>query len=316
MAARSDRSGLPSNETDRRLAQRDHPDFLYVDPPLTRVEQWRQALTVRWGAVRHAAVLAGRIQWVLTFTLAPLLAFGMGQVSLVSPLVNTLAIPVMGAVGTPLTLAFAVAFLLAPQTAITAWLGAAAHGVLATAMVPATLMAQWQYASWPVAAAAAQPSLIALAIAGAYYALLPRGLPWRRLAWGLMLPVLLIKPGTLRPGEWRLVALDIGQGGAVVVLTTRHTVVFDTGLMFSDGSDSGGRVIAPYLLSVGRRQVDRLIISNRHADHYGGIPGLLAALPVKHVPCSLRFKCCQAEHGTRRTFSGVSSLCGRRELGL
>ena len=287
MSLTVDPTGVRECDRGRAPSHRDHPDFLYIDPPPTRAAQWRAAMAARWEKARQAIIQAARIQWVLTLSLAPLLAFGMGSVSLVSPLANALAIPVMGALGTPLTLAFAVACLLAPHMTITSWLATSAHAVLAATMVPVAWLAQREHAAWPVAAG--MTSLTILALAGVFYALLPRGLPLRRTAWLLVLPLLLVRPATMRPGEWRLVALDIGQGGAVVVMTARHTVVFDSGLAFGDGSDSGGRVIAPYLLAQGRNQVDRLIVSHRHADHYGGLPGLLDAVSVRlaHAPYDL-----------------------------
>ena len=282
-----DSTGVRAGKRVRDLSYRDRPDFLYVDPPLTRAAQWHATMAARWEKARQALIQAGRIQWVITLSLAPLLAAGMGNVSLVSPLANALAIPVMGALGTPLTLAFAVACLLAPQAIITTWLGTSAHALLATTMAPVTWLAQRDHAAWPVAAETT--SLTILALVGVFYALLPRGLPLRRTAWLLVLPLLLVKPAAMRAGEWRLVALDIGQGGAVIVKTARHTVVFDTGLAFGDGSDSGARVIAPYLMAQGRHYVDRLIVSHRHADHYGGVAGLLDAVPVRlaHAPFDL-----------------------------
>ncbi|ETH19051.1 IS481 family transposase [Bordetella pertussis] len=79
---------------------------------------------------------------------------------------------------------------------------------------------------------------------------------------------------------WTLTALDVGQGGAVVLETARHVLLFDTGPRHGDASDAGERVIAPFLWARGYRHIDTLVVSHADLDHTGGLRSVLAALPV------------------------------------
>ena len=72
-------------------------------------------------------------------------------------------------------------------------------------------------------------------------------------AWGCLtfLPLLAWTP--VRPGVGRFDAnvIDVGQGLAVHVQTARHDLLFDTGPQYTPESDSGERVIHPFLRAVG-----------------------------------------------------------------
>ena len=74
--------------------------------------------------------------------------------------------------------------------------------------------------------------------------------------------------------------LDIGQGTAAVVRTANHTLVYDTGPRWTDTSDTGSRLIAPYLRATGSARIDGLVVSHLDIDHSGGAKSLLNAVPV------------------------------------
>ncbi|WP_154393414.1 MBL fold metallo-hydrolase, partial [Bordetella pertussis] len=92
--------------------------------------------------------------------------------------------------------------------------------------------------------------------------------------------LLVWRPERPPPGYWTLTALDVGQGGAVVLETARHVLLFDTGPRHGDASDAGERVIAPFLWARGYRHIDTLVVSHADLDHTGGLRSVLAALPV------------------------------------
>ncbi|MGE4340816.1 MAG: ComEC/Rec2 family competence protein, partial [Pigmentiphaga sp.] len=117
-------------------------------------------------------------------------------------------------------------------------------------------------------------------LAGCVYAVLPAGLPARWLGWTLLLPLFFYQPARPRDGEWRLVALDVGQGSAIVLETRHHVVVFDTGPPLGRESDAGDRVVWPHLRARGWRQVDDLVVSHGDSDHAGGVASLLRRVPV------------------------------------
>jgi competence protein ComEC len=221
------------------------------------------------------------VQMAITLGLVPLLAFLMHQVSLVSPLVNVYAIPIVSFVVTPLALACAM-FGTVPGLQ---WLAKAAgvmgHAVFEAMMIPVRWMSETSWAVLDVAAAPL-PWLI-LAVGGVIWAVQPAGLPGRWAGWLLMLPMLCSRPDRPAPGYWTLAALDVGQGSAIVIETATKVWLFDTGPNARQGTDAGERVVVPYLRARGHRHLDGLIVSHADMDHSGGLTSVLSALPVERT---------------------------------
>jgi competence protein ComEC len=84
-----------------------------------------------------------------------------------------------------------------------------------------------------------------------------------------------------------VLAVDVGQGSAVLVRTQHHLMVYDTGPRYSRESDAGQRVLLPLLQARGETRIDRLVLSHRDADHVGGASALLKHLPVGDLLSSL-----------------------------
>lgn len=235
----------------------------------------------------------GRAQWAMSLGLLPLLLALFQQFSLVSPLANALAIPLVSFVITPLVLLAAVPgleFLLHP-----------AHVVLSALMWLMHWLAALPYAAWQQAAAPWY--LVLLAAWGAVWLLLPRGMPGRWLGMLPLLALMLWTPPRPAAGDLHVTVLDVGQGLAVHVQTAQHDLLFDSGPAFSAEADSGNRIILPYLRAAGVGQLDVLVITHADADHSGGAESVvegvavaqmlssvpfenrLAALPVAQQPC-------------------------------
>ncbi len=212
--------------------------------------------------------------------LAPLL-FWMGEVSLLGPLVNLPAIPLVGFCVVPLCLlaVFSMAF----------------SEVLAGGLLQ---LASWllQILLWGLNEAVAlgsghavlergAPSGLTLALlaAGSLLALLPRGFPGRPLAVLLMLPLLFTPARAPRQDLLRLHVLDVGQGLAVVVQTRRHALIYDTGASFSPDASMGDRVVLPVLQRMNVGKLDAVVLSHSDDDHSGGFAAVAAALPVDRV---------------------------------
>ena len=219
-----------------------------------------------------------RTQGAITLGLTPLLAFLVYQVSLGSPLANAIAVPVVGTLVTPLALLCGFLSVIPGGQGLAwaaGWLG---HGLFAAVMLPVGWIGRSEWASVYVAAAP-WPWLL-LAFAGIVAALQGRGRRWRFLGWLGMLPLLLWRPDRPEPGDWRLAALDVGQGSALVIETAAHTLLYDAGPRYYGGGDAGERVLAPYLHARGVRRIDTLVVSHADQDHAGGLRGLLQALAV------------------------------------
>ncbi len=236
----------------------------------------RETALPRWRATLAAAT---RTQLAVTLGLLPLTMLMFGQVSLVSPLANALAIPLVSFVVTPLSLVGSV--LPAP---LCGWLLLSAHAALDGLAAVLGSLAVWPLAVWQ----APQPGVLAtlLALAGTVWMLLPRGWPLRwagLLAW---LPLLAAQPVAPAAGVW-VTAFDVGQGNAVLVETPNFRLLYDTGPAWSAESDSGSRVILPYLRARGIDRLDALVISHGDSDHAGGARSLLAAIDIGWIASSL-----------------------------
>ncbi len=223
-----------------------------------------------------------KVQGAVTLGLLPLLVVTFGAVSLVSPLVNLLAIPFFTLIVVPLVLVASAGALLLPAVgepllAIAAWLLDLAWPALAAAATLAHSV--WYPASSPLWA-------VLLLGLGAALACAPGFAPTRLAGALLCLPALFWQPVRLGPGEFRLTVLDVGQGLAATIETRSHTLLYDAGPAFQSGRDTGEMVVLPYLRSRGVRRLDAVIVSHGDLDHAGGMPSVLAGMPVDRVLAS------------------------------
>jgi competence protein ComEC len=217
----------------------------------------------------------GAIQWAATLASIPVLLLVFQQFSLVSPLANALAIPVVSFIVTPLALLAA----LIPWWPILAL----AHGVF-----DALMFFIGQLANWPMWLAPAPPLwAVMLAAGGVFVGLLPRGVPGRLLGFALLLPALFWPVDRPAEGTARITVLDVGQGLASVVQTRNHLLIYDPGPLYSAESDAGQRVVVPFLRFLGISQVDMLVVTHRDSDHSGGTESVLTALAVRELRSSM-----------------------------
>ena len=161
---------------------------------------------VRWKTHLRSAWCT---QWAVTLGLLPLSFAWFAQTSLISPLANALAIPLVSFVITPMSLLGSVlpaplsVGLLASAHAVTAWL---ASGLVWLSSASAAVWTAPQ-PSWPV---------FALAAAGTVWMLAPRGWPLRWVGVLLWTPMVLAKATAPEQGFW-ITAFDIGQGNALLI---------------------------------------------------------------------------------------------------
>jgi competence protein ComEC len=215
-----------------------------------------------------------REQGVVTLALTPLSLILFGQASVVGLLANLVAIPWVTLVVTPLAL------LGVPWAPLWALAGAALRPLAALLGT----LAAWPWAS--VSLPAAPWWLGVAAVAGGLLLALRWPLPWRLAGLPLVLPLALWQPPRPAPGQFELLAADVGQGSAVLVRTARHTLLYDAGPRYSLESDAGHRVLVPLLRALGER-VDTVVLSHRDSDHTGGARAVLAAQPRAAVRSSI-----------------------------
>lgn len=204
-------------------------------------------------------------QWAVTLGLFPILIFIFQQVSIISPVANALAIPVISMCVVPLSLLGAIlpfdGFLLL------------AHWVMTHTMSFLNYLALLPFSTWHQHA----PPLWAfmLATTGILWMLLPKGMPLRFFGLFLCLPLVTTMPAKLDTGLMSATILDVGQGLAVVVRTKHHQLLYDAGPKYSEQSDSGTRIITPFLKGQGLERLDGFMVSHQDNDHSGGMASVL-----------------------------------------
>lgn len=225
----------------------------------------------------HWLVEAFHSQWAVTLGLMPLLLALFQQTSLIAPVANAVAIPLISLLITPLTLLGAVLpldFVLQIAHQLMAWC------MLLLQHLSHLPDATWQQASPPWWA-------LLLAFLGVLWMLLPRGFPARWLGLVYCAPLFLVTPPSPPPGSMHIAVLDVGQGLAVLVQTANHALLYDTGPRYSSETDSGNRIIAPYLRAAGISRLDGMMVSHNDDDHSGGALSILHEVPTRWLVSSL-----------------------------
>jgi competence protein ComEC len=234
-----------------------------------------------------------REQWLMSVCLAPLSLLLFHQVSVVGLLANLLAVPWVTLVVTPLCLLgllLPFAWSCAAETLqVLVWVLKAFAGVS---------WAQWSAPAapmWAGGAALLGVGLLAWRVPG-----------WMRcLGLALVLPVFSWQPQRPAPGNFDLLAADMGQGHAVLVRTATHSLLYDTGPRYSAETDAGQRVLVPLLRALGER-LERIVISHQDSDHSGGAPAVLAMQPQADVLTSM-----SPEHPLRMKYPMQTCMAGQ-----
>ncbi|MCS7102204.1 MAG: DNA internalization-related competence protein ComEC/Rec2, partial [Burkholderiaceae bacterium] len=229
---------------------------------------------------------AARTQLWVTVALVPLTVALFQQVSLVSPLANAVAIPLVSLLVTPLSLIGA-AFVAWPypfaEPAAVAF--NVAHGLLLALVEFLQAAARWPWATMTLPAPPAWA--VPLAVAGTAWLMAPRGWPLRFAGAVWLLPLALWPAERPGAGELWVTALDVGQGTAILAETRQATVLYDAGPRYTPQADAGGRVILPYLRWRGIGRIDLLVLSHLDSDHAGGAASVIKGIDVAAVLTSI-----------------------------
>lgn len=211
---------------------------------------------------------------VATIASAPIVAWVFGRVSIVAPLTNLAANPLI-ALAQPMVFCGMVLSPIAPIAHLfadaahpmltgldaVASIGAAAPGgALAVSPTPAMALVAFVLSVSVIVACASREWLRATTVALGAAACL---------VWMPMSP-----SGS---GDVELHMIDVGQGDAIALRTSHgHWILFDAGGAWR-GGDAGRSTVLPY---IGRRGgvLDAFVLSHPHTDHVGGAPAVLSAL--------------------------------------
>ena len=233
----------------------------------------RRIIPRSWVGWRRSLAAGGVISIVATAVTAPLVAWAFGRVSLLGPITNLAADPVMALLQPLLFLAMAI-----PVPGIERFTADAAHALLAAfdaiataaAAVPGAAPMVLPTALGAIAAAVASVALIVACVARH---------PGRSMVVvAASLGVLVLEPLVPRVGGVaELHMIDVGQGDALALRTSRgRWIAVDAGRSWI-GGDAGRNTVAPYLAHRGGA-LALFVLSHPHADHVGGAASLFAML--------------------------------------
>ncbi len=230
---------------------------------LGKLRGWRRAL---------ASDLAVSI--LATIVTAPLVMWVFGRLSLVAPLTNIAASPVIAVLQPTLFLALAIS----PVHAPAAFVAAAAHPLLYALNGIATVGSMVPFGSLRVAPSlavalllgvAAVALLVAAAGRRAFPALTVCVIAVTGCVWTIAVP-----SGN---GLLELHMIDVGQGDAIALRTpSGRWMLVDAGRTWN-GGDAGRTTVIPYLRRLGG-DLALFVLTHPHADHVGGAATVLRAL--------------------------------------
>ena len=233
--------------------------------------RWIRTGRGTWRAQLTRALLASVVACVVT---GPLVAWHFGRLSLVAPVANLLASPIIAVLQPTLFLALA----LTPVPALERFAADAAAPMLWALDVVASTASGVPYASVGVS-----PSLATAAIAASCALALIIACVSRHPGRGLVLASASLATMAwwpLAPAGARGIELhmiDVGQGDAIALRTPRgRWIIVDAGRAWR-GGDAGRAIVIPYVRRYGG-SVAAFILSHPHADHAGGAATLVRAL--------------------------------------
>lgn len=234
----------------------------------------RRWIAPRWDGLRAQVATLALASMVASLVSAPLVTWKFGRLSVIAPMTNVAATPVVALLQPTIFLAL----LFAPLEPVARFLAGAAHPMIAALDAIARTGA-----SVPFGALTVAPTLRGAALAGVATAALVVAcvsyFPSRALmlsaaafAAALWLPIL------PRPaGELEMHTIDVGQGDAVALRTPRgRWVLVDAGRSWR-GGDAGRATVIPYLRRRGG-EVVLFVLSHPHSDHVGGAATVLRSL--------------------------------------
>ena len=224
-----------------------------------------------------------KLQLLLSILMLPIVGGQFSYTSLVSPLVNLLAVPSVTLIIVPLCLVGVLCLMLnltLPATlAFQLVDGCLELGLYLLSMTASIDHSQHDFQSMPLMVW----GLLLLAI---LLLCLPVENRHRILALVIALPFGTYLVLARQPG-WEIDVLDVGQGTSVLLTRNNRGILFDTGPAYPSGYNTASAVIMPVLAAKGIKQLDLVVISHHDNDHAGSLPTLLENVAVKGVISNL-----------------------------
>jgi competence protein ComEC len=226
--------------------------------------------------------LIDKIRTALSITIAavlgtaPIVTLVFKQFPVISPLSNLVVTPLLCFILLPLSLVTGFCALIFNMTAVPlkGLIDAITHFTL-------SLVHTFSHIPFSNFRLHNPPLIIVAAYFAAFVFAFKTSFKWRYVPLIIVVVVYAFGPYVSVHDKFRITFLDVGQGESSVVELP------DKKIMLIDGStnkpDMGRMVIAPYLWSRGIKEIDFIVLSHPHPDHFGGLIYVLDNFKVKEV---------------------------------
>lgn len=216
-------------------------------------------------------------QWKIFIALFPLIALIFQQVSWISPLINLIAIPLIGAVIVPLEVVGACFSVISDSLGFVFFYLADVGLSFLLGCLGLLQMIFKPNLSW----LALSPLMILLIGCAVFILFLPRGVVPKFWAILCFVPIFM---GLQKQPKFRLTVLDVGQGQSIFMQMSNQNMMIDIGGNYDETKFSVGRqIILPYLYGQGTSQLDWMFLTHLDQDHAGAFDSVQQEMPIKQV---------------------------------
>lgn len=235
---------------------------------------------VKKGGFSLRALLSGmiKVQLCLTVLMLPLVAWQFSYISIVSPVVNLIAVPIVTMLLVPLCLMAVICLAIKPEWALELFFLADLMVSYGLKFLDFALKLDAAYFNLP----ALPPAVWFLVFLFVLCSCLPSFWLNKKYLGILLLPLVshVITPQT---HTWQIDILDVGQGVAVLISKNNRVIIYDVGASYPSGFNMADSVLLPILQARGLSKVDLVFISHGDNDHAGSLPQLLKGIQVTQV---------------------------------
>ena len=220
-----------------------------------------------------------RMQWSVSLWLMPFSLFWFNQVSLISPLVNMMLVPLFSVFIVPVTLLLT----LMNQWPLTAtrYLTGSFIAFLHNGLQSLQHVTAPSWISYATTSLKLSEFLLLLLAAAAWF--LPGKFLFRPVSVLLILIVLFNSTQKDIDTDFSMTLLDVGQGLSVFIEQGGKTLLYDLGPRYSGSASATASIVVPFLSSRGVTSIDKLVISHADSDHAGDIETLHKHIMVSEI---------------------------------
>jgi len=258
---------------------------------------WRWPLTNGGFNLQNWGVVMLRIQLGLSILILPLVGWQFAMLSLLAPLVNLVAVPLVTLLLVPICLFAVLCLILELEVAYELFLLADVIVAYSLQGLGYILAQAPMFTTLPGIPLGCWLLLVVCLV----ICLLPFQHRLKYCCFLLCFPSLSYLLPSDPPG-WRLDVLDVGQGLSVLLSKSGQTYLYDTGSAYPGGFNMAEAVSLPVLKSRNIQRLNTLVLSHDDNDHAGSYAMLKANMPIGQTISSRDF----CVYGHNFSWSGLN----------